>query len=159
MGNTKGKLLEFLKMGITPEQLAFCIALGAVIGIMPALGMPTIFCTLVALLFRLNLAAMQIVNLCTYPLQIALLIPFIRAGEWVFGAKHLELSIERIQRMLKADLWGTVFNLWATTLRAVVIWIVLAPAILAALYLIFLPLLRKLKLERIVAGSVASAED
>jgi hypothetical protein len=159
MENAKKKLLAFLIMGITPEQLAFCIALGVVLGIMPALGIPTVFCTFAAILFRVNLAAIQLINFCVYPVQLALLIPFIRAGEWLFGARALELSLEKVQKMLEADLWGTVFSLWATTLRAVVVWIIVAPAILAVIYVIFLPLLRKLKLERIVAGSVASAEN
>jgi uncharacterized protein (DUF2062 family) len=155
--NAKKKLLAFLITGITPEQLAFCIALGFVLGIVPALGVATVLCTLAAFLFRLNLAAIQLVNFCVYPVQLALLIPFMRAGKWLFGAKPLELSLDKIQMMLRTDLWGTVFDLWATTLRALVAWIVIAPAILAAIYLISMPLLRKLKLERLAAGSVASA--
>lgn len=157
MENAKNKLLAFLKTGITPEQLAFSIALGVVLGIVPALGIATVFCALVAFLFRLNLAAIQLVNFFIYPVQLALLVPFMRAGEWLFGARPLDLSLEKIQKMLAADLWGTVFNLWATTLRALAIWIIVAPAILAVVYTVFLPLLRKLKLERIAAGSAASA--
>jgi len=38
------------------------------------------------------------------------------------------------------------------------VWIVVAPAVLAVVYLVFLPLLRKLRLERIASESVAPAE-
>lgn len=157
MENAKKKLLTFLKMGMTPERLAFSIALGIVLGIVPALGMATLFCTMAAFAFRLNLAAIQLVNFFVYPLQLALLIPFMRAGEWFFGTRPLDLSLEKIQVMLKADLWTTVFHLSATTLRALGIWIIVAPAILAAAYVILLPLLRKLKPDRIAAGPVTSA--
>ena len=153
MENTRQKLVTLLKTGITPEQLALCIALGVVLGMVPALGMATMFCTLAAFLFRLNLAAIQLVNLFIYPVQLALLIPFMRAGEWLFSAKPLELSLEKIQRMLASDLLGTVFNMWAATLRAVVVWIIVAPAIMALIYLASLPLLRKLKLARVAAES------
>jgi uncharacterized protein (DUF2062 family) len=158
MENAKIKLLAFLKMGITPEQLAFCVALGVVLGIVPALGMATVFCALAAFFFRLNLAAIQLVNFIIYPVQLALLIPFMRAGEWLFGARPLELSLDKIQRMLHEDLWGTVIHLWATTLRAVAVWMIIAPVILGAIYIVLLPLLRNLKLERFAAGSVAPAE-
>jgi uncharacterized protein (DUF2062 family) len=157
--NAKKKLLAFLKMGITPEQLALCIALGVVLGIIPALGVATMFCVLTALVFRLNLAAMQLVNFCIYPIQLALLVPFIRAGEWLFNAKPHKLSLNTIQTMLHADVWGTVLDLWVTILRAVVVWLIVAPIVLVAIYLVLLPLLRKLKLDRIVAGTVASAEN
>jgi uncharacterized protein (DUF2062 family) len=159
MEKAKKKLLAFLKTGITPEQLAFCIALGVILGMVPALGMATVFCTLAAFLFRLNLAAIQLVNFFMYPVQLALLIPFMRAGEWLFGARPLELSLDKIRGMLKEDLWGTVFHLWATTLRAVVVWMIIAPVVLGVLYLIFLPLLRKLKVERITAGAVDSVDN
>jgi uncharacterized protein (DUF2062 family) len=124
--NTKNKLLAFLTMGITPERLALCIAFGIALGLVPALGTTTLLCMLAAFLFRLNLAAILLVNYFVYPLQLALLIPFIRAGEWLFGAKHLDLSLEIIRRMLKADLWKTVFGLGTATMRAVTVWLLIA---------------------------------
>ena len=146
--NTKNKLLEFLKMGITPERLALCIALGIVFGIVPALGTSTILCTIAAFLFRLNLAAIQLVNYFTYPLQLALLIPFIRAGEFLFGVESLQLSVDGIQTMVREDLWGTVISLWQTTFQALVAWGLIAPVLVACIYFILTPLLKKLKPER-----------
>ena len=153
MGTAKNKLLAFLKMGSTPERLALSIALGIALGLVPALGIPTLLCTLAALLFRLNLPAIQLVNYIVYPLQLALLIPFIRAGEWLFGAESLHLSFELFQRMMKADLWGTVIGLWAATMRAVVAWMLIAPVVVALVYFIMTPLLKKLKPERLSAPS------
>jgi uncharacterized protein (DUF2062 family) len=150
----KARLLAFLTAGITPEQLAFCIALGIVLGIVPALGTATLLCTGAAFLFRLNFAAIQLVNFVIYPVQLALLIPFVRAGEWLFGAQHLELSVEKIQEMLKVDVWATVFSLWATTLRAIAAWLLIAPVVLGLAYWGLVPLMRKLKVDRILASSV-----
>ena len=150
------KLLALLKTGITPERLALSVALGAVLGMVPVLGMTTVICTLVAFAFRLNLAAIQLVNYFVYPVQIVLLIPFMRAGERLFGAKRLDLSLEKIRAMMANDLWGTVSNLWSTTLHALAAWIVVAPFILALIYMAFLPLMRRLKLERIAEPSVVS---
>jgi len=151
--NVKKKLLEFLSIGITPERLAFCIALGITLGIVPALGTTTMLCTIAALLFRLNLAAIQLVNYFVYPLQLALLIPFIRIGEWLFDVESLELSLELIRRMMRDDLWETVIGLWQTTFHALVAWILIAPLVIGCVYVVIKPLLRKLKLERLMAVS------
>jgi len=149
----KKKLIAFLKMGMTPERLALCIGFGIAFGLVPALGTTTLLCTLAAFLFRLNLPAIQLVNYFVYPLQLALLIPFIRAGEWLFGAEPLNLSLESIQRMMKADLWETVISLWSTTMRAVMVWLLIAPVIVALVYVVMTPLLKKLKPGRLTAAS------
>jgi uncharacterized protein (DUF2062 family) len=149
----KKKLIAFLKMGMTPERLALCIGFGIAFGLVPALGTTTLLCTLAAFLFRLNLPAIQLVNYFVYPLQLALLIPFIRAGEWLFGTEPLNLSLESIQRMMKADLWETVISLWSTTMRAVMVWLLIAPVIVALVYVVMTPLLKKLKPGRLTAAS------
>ena len=131
-------------MGMTPERLALCIGLGIALGLVPALGTTTLLCTLAAFLFRLNLPAIQLVNYFVYPLQLVLLIPFIRAGERLFGAESLNVSLESIQRMMKADLWETVIRLWAATMRAVVVWLLIAPVVVALVYFVMTPLLKKL---------------
>ena len=153
IGDRQEKIIAFLKMGMTPERLALCIGFGIAFGLVPALGTTTLLCTLAAFLFRLNLPAIQLVNYFVYPLQLALLIPFIRAGEWLFGAESLNLSLESIQRMMKADLWETVISLWSATMRAVMVWLLIAPVVVALVYLVMTPLLKKLKPERLTAAS------
>jgi uncharacterized protein (DUF2062 family) len=153
LATAKNKLIEFLKMGMTPERLALCIGLGIALGLAPALGTTTLLCTLAAFLFRLNLPAIQLANLFVYPIQLALLIPFIRAGEWLFGVKSQNLSLELIQRMMKADLWETVIGLWSATMRAVMAWLLIAPVIVALVYFVMTLLLKKLRLERLTAAS------
>jgi uncharacterized protein (DUF2062 family) len=149
----KKRLLAFLIMGITPERLGLCIALGIAFGLVPALGTATLLCTMAAFLFRLNLAAILLVNYFVYPLQLALLIPFIRAGEWLFGAKPLGLSLEIIRQMLETDPWKTVINLSTATIHAVTVWLLIAPVVVALVYLTVTPFLRKLRIERITAES------
>jgi len=149
----KNRLIAFLKMGITPERLALCIGFGIALGLTPALGTTTLLCTLAAFLFRLNLPAIQLVNYFVYPLQLALLIPFIRAGEWLFDIESLNLSLELIQRMMRTDLWATDASLWSATMRAVIVWLLISPVVVALVYLVMTPILKKLKPERLTAAS------
>ena len=153
MDSFRKKLIAFLKMGITPEKLALCIALGCAFGMIPAIGTTTILCALTAFILRLNLAAILAVNYFVYPIQLALLLPFIRAGEWLFGSKQLDLSADLIQRMMKDNLLQTAVSLGPTMIHALLAWLLIAPAIVAAIYFLMRPLLRRLRVERFAAGS------
>ncbi|HEY0163051.1 MAG TPA: DUF2062 domain-containing protein, partial [Edaphobacter sp.] len=85
-------LLALLNLGTSPERLAWSIAAGLLIGINPLLGTATTLCFLIALALRLNLAASQLANYAVYPLQILLVVPFLRAGSFVFHTAPIPLS-------------------------------------------------------------------
>src|SRR6202451_1966790 len=93
-------VLDLLRQGVTPEKIALSLALGVALGVFPVLGSTTALCALAALVLRLNLPAIQIVNYFVYPLQIGLLIPFFRLGERLFRAPHLPLSVPQIYAMI-----------------------------------------------------------
>jgi uncharacterized protein (DUF2062 family) len=138
-----GPILELLKQGATPEKLALSIALGAVIGVFPALGTTTTICALLALALGLNLPAVQLANYAVYPAQIALLLPFFRLGEKLFGAEHVPLSAEQVRAMVHANPGTTLRLLWSTLWHAMVAWSLVAPLFAAALYAIARAALRR----------------
>ena len=137
-------VIALLKQGIEPRKIALGIACGIALGIVPMFGSTTLLCALAALALRLNPAAIQLVNYLVYPLQIALLIPFYRAGEFLFDAEPLPLSAIKVVNMIRADVWGAIDLLWDTTWHALVVWLLLAPPLIGALYYSLLPAIRKL---------------
>ncbi len=137
-------VIELLRQGVTPEKMALSLALGIAIGVFPVLGTSTAICALVAFVWRLNLPAIQLVNYFVYPLQIALLIPFFRAGERLFGAEHLPLSITQILAMVHASFWGATRFLWTTIWHAAVAWCLIAPVFVALAYVVLVVLLRRI---------------
>jgi uncharacterized protein (DUF2062 family) len=132
-------LLELLRQGVTPEKLALSVALGVVFGLIPAIGWNTVLCAIAAVLWKLNLPAIQLVNYTLYPAQIALILPFFRLGEKVFGAPHLPIRVPQIYAMIHADWWGAIRLLWTTTWHAVTVWAVIAPFVCAGVYFALLP--------------------
>jgi uncharacterized protein (DUF2062 family) len=82
-----------------PRQLAFTLALGFAIGCIPLLGVTTGICALLAMLLRLNMPAIQAANWVAMPLQVVLLIPFLRLGQWLFA----EPSDGRLDRQRSAS--------------------------------------------------------
>src|SRR5580658_5326810 len=77
----------WLRQGITPQRLALTLALGFAIGCIPVVGIPTLVCAALALTLRLNLPAIQAANYIVMPLQLLLIVPFVRLGGWLIPAR------------------------------------------------------------------------
>ena len=136
-------VLDLLRQGVTPEKIALSVALGAALGVLPALGWSTTLCAIAAIALRLNLPAIQIVNYFMYPAQIALLVPFFRCGERLFRAPHFPISAPQIYALFHASMWIAIKLLWTTIWHAVVVWGMVAPVFVGLLYVILMPLLRR----------------
>jgi len=121
------RLLRLMRAGLSPEGLAWSLSVGLALGINPMYGTSTVLCVGVAMLFRLNQPAMQLANYLAYPLQLALLIPFIRLGERLFGAPRLPISLATVQESLKAGFWAVLSALWTSLWHAGVAWLLVVP--------------------------------
>lgn len=82
----KNKLTDWLRQGISPRRLALTLALGFAIGCIPVVGVPTVLCAGLALALRLNLPVIQAANYAAMPLQLMLIVPFVRLGGRLFSA-------------------------------------------------------------------------
>ncbi len=129
------------RQGITPEKIALTVALGGVLAVFPILGSTTLLCGLAAFCLGLNQPIIQLVNYFCYPLQLALLLPFYRAGEWL-GAPHLALSIPQLVDRFRAGPLRFVADFAGIALGGIGIWCVVAPVVAALLFLALRPPLR-----------------
>lgn len=136
-------VLAQFRQGITPEKVALTVALGAVLAVFPILGSTTLLCALAAFCLGLNQPIMQLVNYLCYPVQLALLLPLYRAGEWL-GAPHLALSIPQLLDRFRAGPLRFVADFAGIALGGVGIWCLAAPLAAALLYLGLRPSLRLL---------------
>jgi uncharacterized protein (DUF2062 family) len=135
-------LLGLLRMGATPERLAWSLAVGVAAGINPLLGSTTIVCFALVFLFRLNPVAGQISNHLMYPVQLALLFPFFRAGEWLFHTGPLPILNKQIFVMARSAPVQTTKLLWEWEWHAMVAWAMVAVVLTPVLALILTPVLR-----------------
>jgi uncharacterized protein (DUF2062 family) len=147
-------ILDLLRQGVTPEKMALSVALGAALGVLPVVGWSTGLCAIAAIVLRLNLPAIQLVNYFVYPAQIALLLPFFRWGEKLFRAPHFPISVAQIYALFHAGAWMAIKLLWTTIWHAIVVWGMLAPVFIGLLYTILLPLLRRaMRMQAIQSGT------
>src|SRR3954469_7270888 len=115
-------LLDLLRQGVTPDKIAMSLAFGLGIGIFPVLGVSTILCTVVAIVLRLNLPAIQLVNYLAAPIQLALIIPFVRVGEHLLQIAPQPLSISEGFKLLATGVFHAVTVLWDAIVHAALGW-------------------------------------
>ena len=136
-------IVALLTQGITPEKIALSLAFGIVLGIFPVLGSTTVLCAVAALVFGLNLPAIQLVNYLIYPMQLFLLVPFVRMGEKLFRVAPLPLSLGQILTMVRTDLPHAVATLWRTEVHAISAWLLIGPVAICLLYFLLSRALRR----------------
>ena len=95
----KRTAILWLGQGIAPQRLAVTLALGFAVGCIPVIGIPTVLCAALALALHLNLPAIQAANYAAMPLQLALIVPFVRLGgritAWLPSAESARFAIPR----------------------------------------------------------------
>lgn len=127
-------LLALLRQGVTPRRLALSVALGAGLGLVPVLGVSTALCALAALALRLNLPAIQLVNYLLTPLQLLLIIPQLRFGEWLVQAPPFPITLDSGLALLAQGVLPAIRVLSTAIVHATLGWLVLAPVFTFLLY-------------------------
>ncbi len=133
-------LLALLRQGMSPSRLALCVAIGVVVGNVPILGVSTLLCAAIALAFRLNLPAIQLVQAAMAPTQVLLIIPFVRLGEWILRVPPQPLSIKEGLALLAQGAGHAIVALWEAILHAGLAWIMVAPFAVYLLYKLLTPM-------------------
>jgi uncharacterized protein (DUF2062 family) len=141
-------LRTLLVQGVTPEKIAMSIAIGLIVGIFPVMGTTTILCTAAAAALRLNMVAVHTVHYAMTPVQLLLIIPFVRVGEHVVGAEPQPLTISEGMALLAQGVVHAVVTLWSAIVHAVVGWIVIGPFAIALCYYALRWILQKTSLAR-----------
>lgn len=131
-------LLVVLQRGAEPSELAFSAAVGITFGVFPICGVTVFLCGLAiaALGSRCNAPTVIMANCIATPIELSLIIPFLRLGEFLTGADHFPLTSDALKMILKGQASQEILQ---SIFLAILGWLVAAPIILAALYLLFLP--------------------
>lgn len=137
-------ILALLRMGASPEKLAWSIAIGLLVGINPILGSTTVVCLAAAFLLRLNLAASQLANHIVYPLELILVIPFIHFASSIFHIDPIPLSAGELFRAAREHPLHLIHQLWRWEWHAFLLWAAIATLTIPVVAFALTPVLRKL---------------
>jgi uncharacterized protein (DUF2062 family) len=133
------RLGELLRGGHSPERIAFSLAAGATLGLFPIFGATTLLCLAAGVAFRLNHAALQLANQLMYPVQLPLMLAFLHTGAFLLGDPAVLTALPRSW----SDGAAVLQVLASAAIQAVVGWAACAPLVMAGLYAVLLPVLRK----------------
>lgn len=136
------KLKGFLKQGATPKALAKSTTIGLLLGVFPMLGVTTLMMGAISVRWKLNLPLMLAVSYLIYPLQIVLLIPFVRLGEWLTGVAPANFSLDAMTDAFAANFTAALVDLGTSNLVAILGWCMLALPVGALIYFGLMPVFR-----------------
>jgi uncharacterized protein (DUF2062 family) len=131
----------WLRQGISPRRLALTLALGFAIGCIPLVGIPTLVCAVLALALRLNLPAIQAANYVVMPLQVVLIVPFVRLGGWLIPSASRQTV--GAQALIHSSPLALVAQLGGMAGQAMLAWLVIAIPAVALITFALTPVLRR----------------
>ena len=120
-------LVAELRQGATPEAVSAAVVVSFAIAILPVIGVTTLLCLLAGRIFRLNQVVMQIVNHSSYPLQILLIVPFVRLGETLTNSRHIQLTPKAIIDEFNRSIPDFMEKFWVAYLHGILGWLITVP--------------------------------
>lgn len=132
-----------LTQGVEPGKIALAIAFGVTTGLFPLLGTTILVSLVIGIPLRLNQPVLQVFRELVYPLHLATLLLFMRAGESLFGAPHVPLSISMLTERFFAGPGKFFADFGMIGLYAVTVWLLIAPLLVGGVYFLTRPLLRR----------------
>lgn len=140
MRKVRELILSQLRQGQSADKIALGLAAGIVLSSFPIIGTTTVLCLIAGVSLRLNHVVLQTVNQLSYPIQLGLLVPFVRLGERLFSAPPVSLDPRAVWELYRADFFGATAFYGATMARSAAAWLLVAPPAGWLLYRAILPL-------------------
>jgi len=137
----KQNVAMWLRLDISPQRLALTLALGFAIGCIPVLGVTTALCIVAAFALRLNFPIIQAANWLAAPLQLLLIVPFVRLGGRLFAFGSVR-AVE-ISSLLHASPLVMILQVGSIVGQALLAWLLIAVPAVALLTVMLTILLRR----------------
>jgi hypothetical protein len=137
-------VLDQLKNGADPDRLSLAATLGALIGIIPILGISTGLGVAVGAYLRLNHVVLQAINYLVYPLQLLLFPVFLKLGGVILGGEVMEFDLGVLQGELTRSIPDFLSKYGLIGLKAVGVWSVFSVLIGIPLHLLLKTTFRKI---------------
>ena len=141
----RGPVVALFTQGVTPDKIALTFAVGSACSLFPFLGFTSLLNLGVGLWLRLNQPLLQTLNQVLGPLQLLLILGYVRLGEWLWRAPDGRLTLrEMIQVFRDASLREFLHRFGWAGIHAFTAWALTSPLLILALYYLLRPVLRRL---------------
>jgi uncharacterized protein (DUF2062 family) len=138
-------LVALLTQGLTPERVAFTLAVGSVCSLFPFLGFTALLNLFVGLCLRLNQPLLQGLNQLLGPLHLVMIVAYVKLGERLWRVEEGRFSVGEMLRVFRDETFADFLRQFGRAgLHAFTAWALTAPLLLAAVYYLSRPALRRL---------------
>jgi len=138
-------LVAQLTQGVTPDKLAATLAVGSACSLLPFLGFTSLLNLGVGLWLRMNQPILQTFNQLLGPVQLVMIVVYVRVGEWFWRAQESRFTITEVLRVFReADLGEFLQQFGWAGIHAFTAWAFTTPLLILALYHLLRPILRHL---------------
>ena len=139
----KDKVTALFKQGLSPMLLSQSIIASGALSIIPILGVSTFILTALSIKKKLNLPIMIAISYLMWPIQILLIIPFIRVGEFIFSVPSSHHTAEEIINSFQNNFSQTLNHLSFELLCGLGGWLLTVVPVSIGTYLIVFLFLKK----------------
>jgi uncharacterized protein (DUF2062 family) len=130
----KAKTNALLTQGLSPKKLSQSLIVSGLISTIPILGLSTFLITTIAVKRRLNLPIMISLSYLMWPIQILMIIPFIRVGEFIFSLPQNKHTVDEIVSSFQNSFFQTLSQLSFELLCGLGGWLLTAVPIAIGMY-------------------------
>lgn len=138
-------ITTLLTQGVAPDQVAATLAVGTACSLFPFLGFTSLLNLGVGLRLRMNQPILQTLNQLLGPVQLVMIVVYVRLGEWGWRVEATPFSVTEMLRAFHVAGWGEFLQRfgWAG-IHAFTAWVLSVPLILPLVYYPLRPVLRRL---------------
>nr|WP_315198093.1 DUF2062 domain-containing protein [uncultured Flavobacterium sp.] len=139
----KNKITALFKQGLSPIQLSRSVIVSGALSIIPILGVTTFILTALTLKKKLNLPIMIAISYLMWPIQVLLIIPFIRVGEFIFSVPSTHHTAGEIINSFQNNFFQTLSYLSFELLCGLGGWLLTVVPISIGTYLVLILFLKR----------------
>ena len=139
-----GPIRAQLTQGTTPDRIAVSLGVGTACSVFPLFGFTTLLNTTAGFALRLNQPILQTLNQVLGPLQLLLILPYVRLGEWLWRSEAQPITVKEMLRTFHEGSWTDFLHRFGSAgMHAVTAWLITTPLLVGVLFVTTRPILRR----------------
>jgi len=136
-------IISYFKQGLDPKKLSHSVASGIIIGSIPVIGVSSVMATFVGLRCRLFTALIILITYLIYPLQVLLILPFMKLGGLMMGKNVGAINVSAIFSKLFKHPISSLPEFGTLILGGILAWAIASIGVYIGIYYLTIFLLKK----------------
>jgi uncharacterized protein (DUF2062 family) len=133
------------RQGLSSEKLALSFTIGIVGGSFPVIGFTSLVSLLLLIALKQNFTIVQALNWIAAPIQLVMIIPFMRLGATVLFKDNLSITLGHIIKAFNPGVWEGLKTVGLFHLYGLIGWLICAFPAGVIIYFIFFLIFRYLR--------------